>query len=53
MRTSISSGASANACATVVASTVRLPLPISCVAVLAIKRPFWMLSSTPQPGCQK
>ena len=52
IRTSTSCGSSPNSCATVLAMTVRLPWPISCVAVLAIRRPPLTLSSIFEPGCQ-
>ena len=51
--TVMSSGSSPNSRATVLAITVRVPVPISCTAVLATMRPFLMASSTVEPGCQK
>ena len=53
IRTSTSCGSSPNSCATVLAITVRLPWPISWVAVLAISRPPSTLSSIFTPGCQR
>ena len=53
IRTSISCGSSPNSRATVLAMTVRVPVPMSCVEVLAIRRPFLTASSTLEPGCQR
>ena len=51
--TSTSCGSSPNSRATVLAITVRVPVPISCVAVLAIRRPPFTATSTLEPGCQR
>ena len=50
IRTSMSSGSRPNSRATVLAITVRVPVPISCTAVLATMRPPLMASSTLRSG---
>jgi hypothetical protein len=52
IRTSMSCGSSPNSRATVLAITVRLPWPISCVDVLATSRPPLTATSIFEPGCQ-
>jgi hypothetical protein len=53
IRTSISCGSNANSCAIVFAITVRLPVPISWIAVRTTRRPPSTASSTFDPGCQR
>src|SRR5207253_9557618 len=51
--TSISCGSIQNSRATVLAITVRVPVPISCVAVLVLRRPLLTATSTVEPGCHR
>jgi hypothetical protein len=51
--TSTSCGSRPNSRATVLAMTVRVPVPMSCVAVLAIRRPPLTATSTFEPGCHR
>ena len=53
MRTSTSCGSRPNSRATVSAMTLRVPVPMSWVAVLATRRPASIASSTFVPSCQR
>ena len=53
IRTSISPGSRSNSRAIVSASTLRVPVPMSCVAVLATMRPPLTATSTFTLGCHR